>query len=53
MGKVLREELSFKTIKFEDKMDNCCTFYELEKKEKIGKIRGEIKNNIGQLLHLL
>lgn len=40
MGKVLREELSFKTIKFEDKMDNCCTFYELEKKEKIGKIRG-------------
>ena len=40
MGKVLREKLSFKTIKFEDKMDNCCIFYELKKKEKNGQIRG-------------
>ena len=34
MGKLLRQELSFKTIKFEDKMDNCCIFYELKKKGK-------------------
>ena len=36
MGKLLRQELSFKTIKFEDNMDNCCTFYELKKMVKLG-----------------
>ena len=44
MGKVLREELSFKTIKFEDKMDNFCTFYELEKLRKnLVKLGGKLK----------